>query len=216
MTHGPTAAFTAGEQIAHRSVDQTNGIVLTVLPQIVVRDDPRLIATYMPAGSLTKRRTGDRSGGPRGRQLMTWDGGHEDRPWTGTSVLMLHCPGDGFSLWRAWDADRWLPAWWYLNIEEPWRRTAIGFDTRDLWLDLWSEPDRREWHWKDEDELAWAVEQGRCGAAGAASIRTEGERALRRMQRGDPPFDQDWSGWRPDPRWPIPSVPLAWDRLQQE
>lgn len=216
MTQGRTAVFTAGEQIAHRSVDRANGIVMTVLPQIVVRDDPELIATYMPAGSLTKRRTGDRSGGPRGRQLMTWDGGHEDRPWTGTSVLMLHCPGDGFSLWCAWDADRWLPAWWYLNIEEPWRRTAIGFDTRDLWLDLWSEPDRKEWHWKDEDELAWAVEQGRCSAAGAASIRAEGERALRRMQRGDPPFDQDWSGWRPDPLWPIPSVPLAWDRLQEE
>lgn len=211
MTRDATAKrFTVGARIAHRSVDREAGIVMTVLPQIVVRHAPDAIVTYMPSGSLTKRRTGDRSGGPRGRQLTRWDGGYEDRPWSGTSVLMLYRPGDAFSVWCAFGAEDQRPAWWYVNLEEPWRRTSIGFDSRDLWLDLWREPHGTEWHWKDEDELAWAVEEGRCTPERAGAIRREGERALAAIRRGDPPFHEDWEHWRPDPDWRTAEMPPGW------
>ncbi len=202
--------FARGQHIAHRSVERETGIVMTVLPQVVVRDEPDAIVTYTPSGSLTKRRTGERTGGPRGRQLTRWDGGHEDRPWSGTSVLMLYRPGDGFSVWCAFDADEWRPAWWYVDLEEPWRRTTIGFDSRDLWLDLTRKPHEAEWRWKDEDELAWAVEAGRCTPQQAEAIRREGDRALDAIARRDPPFDEDWERWRPDPEWGIAVMPPSW------
>lgn len=194
----------------HRSVNKGAGTVLTVLPQIVVRDEPRMIVTYMPAGTLTKRRTGVRNGGPQGRQLVAWDGGHEDRAWTGTNALMIYRPGDGYSLWSAWNAADGQHAGWYVNLEEPWRRTAIGFDSRDLWLDLWREPAADEWHRKDDDELDWAVAVGRCSSDRATAIRAEAERAIDTIASRTEPFDVDWAAWRPDPNWPVPRAPANW------
>lgn len=207
---GPLRTFGAGERIVHRSVDRASGVIMTVLAQIVVRDEPGAIVTYMPEGSLRKRRSGDRSGGPRGRQLVRWDGGYEDVTWSRTHVLMVHRPGDAFSVWTAWSAAEWRHVWSYVNLEEPWRRIPIGFDSRDLWLDLWSEPGSQEWHWKDEDELAWAVEAGRCTLERARAIRRAGESALEALDRREPPFDEAWADWRPDPRWPVPTVPPEW------
>ena len=208
------AHFRPGDAIAHRSVDRDERIVLTVFPQIVVLDDAGLIATYMPSGVVGKHRSGERGAGPRGRHLVRWDGGHADRPWTGTNVLMLHRPGDPYSVWSAWRVGTWEQAWWYVNLEDPWRRTSIGFDTRDRELDLWSEPAVADWHWKDEDEFAWAIEQGRFTAAEAAAIREDGERAVESIRRAEPPFDRDWSGWRPDPAWPTPALPETWNAFE--
>jgi hypothetical protein len=41
-------------------------------------------------------------------------------------------------------------AHWYVNFQRPMRRTAIGFDTFDLLLDLVIAPDLSRWDWKDE------------------------------------------------------------------
>lgn len=205
--------FTPGEHIAHRSVDREASVIMTVMPQVVACDDHELIAAYLPAGAVGKRRSGDRGGGPRGRQLLRWDGRHQDSMWTHTNILMLHRPGDSFSLWSAWDAIDGRHAWWYINLEEPWRRTSIGFDSRDLWLDLWRRSDDPEWHWKDEDELQWAVEAGRCTAQRAAAIRDEGERAIDAITSARAPFDRDWAAWRPDPHWAIPVLPSEWSSV---
>ena len=48
----------------------------------------------------------------------------------------------------------WTPAWeflgWYVNLEEPFRRTPLGFDVRDLQLDILVDPERK-WRWKDSE-----------------------------------------------------------------
>ncbi|MDE3193236.1 MAG: hypothetical protein KGN00_06060 [Chloroflexota bacterium] len=67
-----------------------------------------------------------------------------------------------------------------------------------------------EWHWKDEDELAWAVEQGRCDRDRAIEIRRDGERARELIARREPPFDEEWERWRPDPAWGIAQLPERW------
>ena len=187
---------------------------MTVLPQIVVRDDPRAIVTYLPAGSVTKRRAGQRGGGPRGRGMLRWDGGYEDKAWTGTNVLMIHRPGEWFSVWNAWDAASGALAWRYINLEEPWRRIRLGFDSRDADLDLWAKPGSNEWNWKDEDELAWAVEMGRWSQAQADHVRRQGERAVDAVRRLEPPFDEDWSSWCADPAWTVATMPSGWERYE--
>ena len=60
-------------------------------------------------------------------------------------------------LWPAGAAHAiWLFATsWYVNLQEPFRRTAGGVDTADQLLDLVRTKDG-EWRWKDEDELAAA------------------------------------------------------------
>ena len=181
-------------------------------PRVTVTDRDDLIALYLPAGTVGKQRSGER-GGPRGRMLITWDGGYRDWLWEGTNVLILHRPGDAHSLWLAWDAVSWDLRWWYLNLEVPWLRTPIGFDTRDQLLDAWAPPDGQAWQWKDEDELAWAVENGRYTREEAEAIRAYGVRALEAVRRRSA-LDREWEGWRPDPAWSVPTAPEDWRELE--
>ena len=95
----------------------------------------------------------------------------------------------------------------YVNLQAPLTPTAIGFDTVEHILDARIAPDRSSWSWKDEDELAEAVARGIFTVADAASFRAWGERAVARVLERQPPFDLDWSGWRPDPSWTEPVLP---------
>src|SRR3954463_2367103 len=147
--------FARGASIVWRSVDVAAARVQTVWPWTVVRDDGDGIVLYMPAGTVGKQRTGER-GGPRDRMLLRWDGGHRDVTWKSTSVVRLYREGDDYSIWIARDATSGEVVWRYINLEDPWRRTAIGFDSKDRWLDLAADPGG-EWRWKDEDEMEWLV-----------------------------------------------------------
>jgi predicted RNA-binding protein associated with RNAse of E/G family len=100
----------------------------------------------------------------------------------------------------------------YVNLEDPWRETTLGFDSPDHLLDLVVDPDR-SWRWKDEDHLAEAVEIGLFSLEQARAFRTEGERAIERIEAWSAPFDEGWENWLPDPAWPLPSLPNGWERL---
>jgi hypothetical protein len=80
-------------------------------------------------------------------------------------------------------------------------------------LDVRVAPDRSEWSWKDEDELAEAVALGIYTNDDARAFRSTGKRALQHVMDAEPPFDQDWSGWRADPAWPLPELRPGWDSV---
>ena len=73
------------------------------------------------------------------------------------------------------------------------------------------DPGGEGWRFKDEDELEEAVARGLFTRDEAAGFRAQGERAARRILERRPPFDRDWSSWRPDPSWPPPQLPPGWD-----
>ena len=60
-------------------------------------------------------------------------------------------PGRAHSIYLFWHEDGELEHW-YVNFEQPLRRTPVGFDTFDEKLDLIVRPDG-SYRWKDEDEL---------------------------------------------------------------
>ena len=57
------------------------------------------------------------------------------------------------------------------------------------------------------------VRRGVIPAEDEPRMRADGERAVRRILDREPPFDLDWTTWRPDPTWPIPVLPDGWDRV---
>lgn len=188
-----TERFSTGASVAWRSVSDRDRAVHTVIPVTVVHDD-NFVALYRWAGSTYKRRRGIR-GGPGNRQMIQWDGGHEDRVWHSNDALVLYRPGDPFSLWAFWRcADREFLGW-YVNLEQPWRRTSIGFDSRDRILDLAISPDRSEWQWKDEEEFAWAVERGVFSPSDVQAFHADGERAVRAVIAREQPFTDAWRAW---------------------
>lgn len=204
--------FRSGEVVVWRSVGIDN-VVGRAWPMTVVRDDD-LIALYLRPGTVFKIATG-KMGGPRDRVVLRPDGSHRDGIWGAIDALLLYRPGDAHSAWRfQWAEDQTLKMW-YVNLEEPWVRTSQGFDSRDHGLDVIVAADLATWSWKDEDEIDWGLAQGRLSAAAVAAYRAEGERAANRILRHEPPFDRDWTAWRPDPAWPRPVLPVGWDVVER-
>ncbi len=132
----------------------------------------------------------------------------EDAEWE-VATLVLVRPGDWHAIWVSWldDGTQWG---WYVNLQEPVRRTPIGFATMDLALDVLVGNDR-SWRWKDEDELDTFVAMGVIDVAVAERIREEGLRVARRAERNQPPFSEPWPEWKPDPSWPLPVLSEGWD-----
>jgi len=195
--------FRPGDAIVLR--ERWRGRVFHARPATLVEDEPGQTIVFVPAGARCGVPIGE-----DGQELRLpnrlWRLEVRERGTNG--ILSFAWPGTPHAVLR-WSAD---PAVWYVNLQLPLARTAIGFDTTDHALDAIVEPDG-SWRWKDEDELEQAVERGLFTAEDAAAFRAEGERAVARIVDREPPFDRDWSGWRPDPSWPAPSLPEGWERV---
>jgi hypothetical protein len=134
------ARWEPGAAIVWRSVK--DGVARSGHAMRVVRDEPGLIALYLCPGSVGARRKGQR-GGPGGRQMLPdgWSGEYEERVWHSSHLLILYRPGDAHSVSLFWREVDWMLEYWCVNLEEPWRRTAVGFDSWDQVLDIVVAPD---------------------------------------------------------------------------
>jgi hypothetical protein len=184
------------------------------VPCEVVEETDEFAALYQPAGSIWKRAAGKRSG-PRGRNMMPADrsGAHDDVAWNGDGVLRVHSFGDEWSVWRWLAADRTWSDHFYLNLEDPWRRTAIGFDTGDWVLDVFGTPST--WQYKDEDELLWSEEVGLVGHGWVVRAREAGRRASEALEADGWPFSADWDRWLPPIGLAAPELPVDWHSVDQ-
>jgi len=172
------------------------------LPLTLVEERPATLALYCAPGTPCMRP----SANVRLRNLRSyadpWE--HEQAVWERNHVLWLTPLGQPYSLNLFWDGD-WHFLGWYVQLQDPLRRSRLGFDTRDHLLDVWVEPDGR-WQWKDEDELEYAVELGLFDAGEAKTARaTAGDVVAAR------PWPTGWEDWRPEPQWPLPQLPEDWD-----
>jgi hypothetical protein len=169
---------------------------------VVVEDAPELLALYMPEGSPFAF-ADDFFGAPH-----PWS--HRDR-WAGHGVLQLQRPGEMHAVWVFWHGPEREFRGWYVNLQEPFRRTRLGFDTQDLELDLVVGLDG-SWRYKDEAKLAGWIERGRWSPREVAAIRREGERIARELDAGRRWWSDDWAEWQPDPGWRAPILRADWDR----
>ena len=99
---------------------------------------------------------------------------------------------------------------YFVNLEEPFRRTTVGFDTQDHTLDVEVTP-ALEWRWRDEDELANHVAHNFYTPALAAAARAEGEQVLESLLRGEHVCTRGWHKWRPAADWRVPDFVGGWD-----
>lgn len=178
------------------------------VPVTVVQDTPNLIALYWRAGTRDKS--------PRKRLtpqdlLSTEKLDLVDRTWVETDVLMLVTPGAAHAVYAMWEEGHTSFRCWYVDLQEPLRRTSIGFDTRDHLLDIVVSPDRSKWWWKDEDEFREAEAIGVFSTEETRAIRAEGERVISLIRTGQSPFCDGWERWSPPAEWETPDLPAGWD-----
>ena len=155
--------WSEGETILRREV-RNDGWAWMQVPVLVVRDEPELLATYIPEGAQFTF--------PPGPEVHPWSG---RGAWQGHGVLMLQRPRDAYAVWVFWQGPERKFHGWYVNLQEPFRRTPEGYDTQDMELDIWI-PAGGTWQLKDDELLDVRVEEGRFTQDQAGEIRAEGRR----------------------------------------
>jgi hypothetical protein len=183
-----------------------------VQPMTVIHDRPDEVALLRRPGHVWKKRRAVLDG-PRpeaGHTVVAWRDGFADDVWRHWRVVVLKPPQAEHAVSLFWHEAEDRPDFWYIDLTSPLRRSAIGFDFVENGLDIVVEPDLSSWRWKDEDEMEWAVERGHYLREELAALRAEGERAVERLVRERTRFES-WLDWRPDPAWPLATLPTGWD-----
>jgi hypothetical protein len=197
--------YAPGDPVAIREI--WNGRVWYARPATVVLDEPNLTMLLVPPHVRAKEPV-DATGAPLRIPTTDWDFRDTDRGDTWN--LSFAFPDTPYSVIIGFEASGTLREY-YINLQTPLVRSPAGFDTVEHLLDVRIPPDRSTWAWKDEDELAEAVDLGLFTDEDTAWFRYWGERAVEHVLLREPPFDEDWSTWRPDPAWDEPVLPADWD-----
>lgn len=174
----------------------------------VVEDTADQLVTYTPPGSDVARATA--TGTALVSQLA--DGTWELEPSVRFNhTLAVHRTGESYSVCLFWD-ETWRFLGWYINVEEPHRRSDRRIDTCDHHLDVVIAPDRSTWSWKDEDHLSAAQQLGLYTEIQTQGLRREAERAVLLLCGPQNPWEE-WREWRPPDAWRDrrPELPAGWD-----
>jgi hypothetical protein len=204
-----------GDTIVHQEF--WRGRVWAARPLVVVEDVADRLLLWIPQGTMRKVPvTPATRDAPASRDdqvvenLRRGDWAYGDHAWDVSSLWILR-PGDWHAVWVSW-VDGWRHYGWYVNLQRPYRRTALGIEAMDLMLDVVAEPDLT-WRWKDAEQFDDIAAQGIFDRATAERVREEAHAAIGRIERAEPPFSEPWADWRPDPAWPTPTLPEGWDRI---
>jgi len=177
-------------------------------PLYVVSDDADLLVLYQPEGSPWGFGAGDDWPTPSGRHPYEGRTG-----WVGEGPLGLHQAGEPFAVWAYWSGPDRSFLGWYVNIQVPFRRTAIGIDSLDLELDLLVTPEL-EVLVKDEEHVDRSAELGRFSTDDAAAIHAVGARLKAEIERDGPWWDLAWSTWTPpEALLEVPRLVEGWERV---
>ncbi|HEY2508342.1 MAG TPA: DUF402 domain-containing protein [Streptosporangiaceae bacterium] len=205
--------FPGGQTIVRR--DMFAGRAWSATPVRVISDTPEaLLVSHWPGVQLLSPHryveaveSGRRE--DRLRLVRELAAGHWElceRPWRDTTVLTRVSPGAWFSVHRFYDAHH-QPGVWYVNFERPAARTALGYDTCDLLIDLVIAPDLGSYQWKDEEEYAVGREAGFISDAEHENVERARDTVLEQLANRQGAFARDWSAWQKDPDWPEPVLP---------
>jgi predicted RNA-binding protein associated with RNAse of E/G family len=196
-----------GEVVVLRYIT-TDGRIEIAWPCRVVDESDDVVALFIAAGT-TYQAEAKRSAAQKLAAERRAFPSRED-VWR-NDALRLMFPGARHSVSLFWEGrgpERRLLRY-FVNLEEPFRRTSIGFDTRDHTLDVVVTPEL-ECAWRDEAELANHVELGFYTSELAAAARAEGERVFDAIASRTHLCLQGWARWSPDPEWSIPTLPPEW------
>jgi hypothetical protein len=187
----------------------TSGQIEMCWPCRVVQERDDVVALFIAAGSRYKAAPKKSAAEKRRRPAPSLP--PDEYVWR-KDTLRLMFPGRSHSVSIFWElnAGTRTVVKYFVNMEEPFRRTPVGFDTQDHTLDIEVTPNLA-WSWRDESELDNHVAQGFYTAELALAARAEGERVIDAIERRDHECLRNWPGWSPPPRWPIPTYVDGWD-----
>jgi uncharacterized protein len=199
-----------GDVVALRYLT-TDGRLEMGWPCRVVEDSPALLALFIAAGS--RYRAGPKRSAAEKLSMQRVALPPDEYVWR-SDTLRLMFPGRHHSVWLFWPREGAVRRFsgYYVNMEEPFRRTASGFDTQDHTLDINVAPDLT-WKWRDTESLDEHVKHGFYTESLASEVWNEGRRAIGEIDRREHPCLNGWHDWQPDPAWTIPDLPPEWSTV---
>jgi hypothetical protein len=191
-----------GSVIVERQV--WHGQIAAAFPTVVIEDTASHLVTFMATGAPFGFVEEMRYPSPSGRHPR-----YGIERWRGHGMLAIVPKTGCVSVQHYWRGESRSFTSWYLNLQEPMRPTAIGFDSQDLELDIVISPDR-DWSLKDGELLDQRVREGRWTADEARLIRAIAHRAIEDvLVPGRWWWEPCWSTWRPDGI-EAPGLPDGW------
>lgn len=188
---------------ASEPIPEWFGRAWEAMPVYVVEDSDDALITYIaPQAEI----------GVVDGPWPTPDGRHpwsDKQRWQGHGALMVQRPGEHHAVWHFWTGPDRAFTCWYINLQTAFRRTAIGYDTQDLELDIVVRPDG-SWTFKDLELLDQRVTEGRYSAELVRWITSLGEELGARLEAGTHWWDHRWAEWTPNPEWEGPSLTPGW------
>ena len=97
---------------------------------------------------------------------------------------MVQKPGEHHAIWHFWNGPDRGFTHWYLNLQTAFARTAIGYDTQDLEVDMVVQPDG-SWALKDWELLEERLAEGRFWPELDQWLRAYTTSLTERLDRGD-------------------------------
>jgi hypothetical protein len=205
MAENNNMDWTEGDWVVRREV-LSNGPWLGSIVKII-EDSPEHLISYIPEGSPFSFPDGD---WPIPDGKHPWSG---RQSWQGHGCLMIQKPENAYAIWHFWSGSKREFLCWYINLQEPFRRSAIGYDTQDLELDLVVYPDGR-WELKDDELMDQRAVEGRWTEERVAEIRADAAKIAGRLETGERWWPSQWRDWKPDPSWVVPSdLPVGWETV---
>jgi hypothetical protein len=201
----PDGETLAGDSVVLRNTGLFVGEVVGT-PHVVIQDTDDLVVLFRPEGT----------------RWAVWDLERQqfkEVPPTRMDMLRLMVPGRGYAVELYFDTGRGAPygifagagrfRGWKVNIEAPFRRTAVGFDTIDDILDLFVNPDG-SYYWTDEDELTFWVNVGGYWEEDRRRFFNHGFEAETLIKARQSPFDGEWIDWQPPADVGLPTLAEGW------
>ncbi len=202
--------WSSGSQVLYREV--AHGKVWTARPVTVIQDAQDLVALSFRNRTRWKVCAPSYAGTDLlhcKANLRPWQ--LNDVVWSRGDTVFLIIPGMAHAVHVQWDPQQRFVGW-YVNLQEPIRRTSLGFDFLDQELDIVVSPDL-DWRWKDVEHLEQAQRIGLFSPEQASAIVQEGQEVAEDIRRGAVPFDGSWNDWKPPSDWTTPSLPDGWDQV---
>jgi predicted RNA-binding protein associated with RNAse of E/G family len=207
----PTNSYRPKGEVVHIRYVLSDGRIEMCWPCRVIEDSHDSLALFIAAG--TKYKAEPKRTAAQKRASPSPPVPRNEYVWR-SDTLRLMFPGRSHSVWLFWESREGRRSFskYFVNLEEPFRRTAIGFDTQDHTLDVLVQPDGT-WAWRDETEFDNHVREGFFTPALVQAVRSEAARVIDDISRGVHPCLKGWSTWTPDPRWKIPDIAPGWETV---
>lgn len=201
--------FSFGDQIVVR--ERANQKIWTARPMTVVQDTEDLIVLYMMPDSVMKHpRTPDGQSYPEFLQ-EPWN--LVDERWSSGGALYFSRPRSHYAVAHIWAKNFRETKCWYVNLQQPYERTALGFDYLDQSLDIVISADLKTWQWKDAVEFENLQEKGIISRDDGDLMREVGLHVIANYRNDSLIFNDAWRSWRPPASWQVPVLKPGWDVL---